>query len=231
MFKGVVFDLDGTLYDYAANHVIAMKSLCACAEERLGVGESEFLDAYEEAKILVKARLTEAAAQHNRLLFCQTALELLEINPFHHALELCESYWSCFLEHMVPYDGTLDMLKELKEKGIRTAICTDMTAQIQYRKIRRLGFADLIDKLVTSEEVGAEKPSPLMFQRALKKLNLKPKETAYIGDSLERDVEGSSACGLHAFWFVADREIPEDAPYPKLRSYQREEWRKMLELS
>ena len=231
MFRGVVFDLDGTLYDYATNHAIAMKSLCACAKERLGVEETEFAEVYDEAKKLVKLRLTESAAQHNRLLFCQTALELLEINPFPHALELCESYWSCFIEHMVPYDGALDMLKELKEKGIRTAICTDMTAQIQYRKIRRLGFAELIDRLVTSEEIGAEKPSPLMFQRTLKKLDLKPKDAAYIGDSLERDVEGSSACGLHAIWFVADREVPGDVSYPILHSYQGDAWKKMLGLA
>ena len=228
MFKGVIFDLDGTLYDYAANDAIAMKSLAACARERLGIEEDEFLEAYGQARKLVKTRLTEGAAQHNRLLFCQTALELLEINPFHHALELYEAYWGSFLAHMTPFEGALDMLKQLRAGGIRTAICTDMTAHIQYRKIRQLGFADYIEMLVTSEEAGEEKPSPLMFQRTLKKLSLKPKEAAYIGDSLERDIKGSSACGLHAIWFVADREIPENAPYPILRSYQDECWKELL---
>ena len=228
MFKGVIFDLDGTLYDYAANDMIAMKNLCARAKERLGIEEEEFLEAYGQARKLVKSRLTEGAAQHNRLIFCQTALELLEINPFHHALELYEAYWGCFLEHMVPYDGVPDMLKQLKAIGIRTAICTDMTAHIQYRKIRQLGLADDIEMLVTSEEIGEEKPSPLMFQRSLKKLGLKPKDAAYIGDSFERDIKGASACGLHAIWFVGNREIPENVSYPILRSYRDGQWKNLL---
>ncbi len=228
MIKGVIFDLDGTLYDYAANDVIAMKNLCACARERLGTEEAEFLKAYGDAKDLVKSRIVKNAAQHNRMLFCQTALELLGFNPLHHAPELYEAYWGCFLEHMVPYDGVPAMLKGLKAAGISTAICTDMTAHIQYRKIRQLGLADLIDCLVTSEEAGEEKPSPLMFRSTLKKLGIQPAEAVYVGDSLDRDVEGASACGIHAVWFLADRPAVKDAPYPNLRSYQGEEWEKLM---
>jgi len=228
MIKGAIFDLDGTLYDYAANDAIAMKHLCACAKERLGVEEEDFLDAYREAKKLVKTRLTEGPSQHSRLLFCQTALELLEVNPFDHVPELYEAYWGSFLAHIAPFDGVIGMLQHLKASGIHTAVCTDMTAHIQYRKIRHLGLSDYIDALVTSEETGLEKPAPVMFQRTLKKLGLKPGDAVYVGDSLEKDVMGAAACGLRAVWFVAERTVPEDPPYPKLRSYRDDAWKELL---
>ncbi len=228
MIKGAIFDLDGTLYDYASSDVIAMKNLCACAAERLGTEEADFLKAYGKAKDLVKSRIVKSAAQHNRMLFCQTALELLGFNPLRHAPELYEAYWGCFLEHMVPYDGVPGMLKTLKAAGISTAICTDMTAHIQYRKIRQLGLTDYIDFLVTSEEAGEEKPSPLMFRSTLKKMGIQPEEAVYVGDSLDRDVQGASACGLHAVWFLADRPITEEAPYPRFRSYLDEKWRELF---
>ncbi len=228
MIKGVIFDLDGTLYDYGANDVIAMENLCACVRERTGIERTEFMQAYDNAKKLIKARITKQAAQHNRVLFCQTALELLGANPLLHVPELYEAYWGCFLEHMVPWEGVVSMLEQLKAAGIKTAICTDMTAHIQYRKIRQLGLTDWIDCLVTSEEAGEEKPSPLMFRSALKKLNLQPEEAAYVGDSLERDVNGASACGIRAVWFVADRTVREDVPVPKLRSYQGNLWQEVI---
>ena len=222
MIKAVIFDVDGTLYDYHENDVIAMKSLCKFVEDKLNVDEELFLKIYDEAKTIVKTRLTEGSGQHSRMLFCQTALELMNKNPFLYATDMYEAYWGEFLKHMKLYDGALEFLQNLKTQNIKTAVCTDMTAHIQYRKIQQLGIADLIDAIVTSEETGLEKPSPAMFKLALKKLNVDAKDTAYFGDSLERDVKCADNCGLIPFWFIDSRKVDdnEGVGYTRVKSYR-----------
>ena len=221
MIKAVIFDLDNTLYDYNVNDVIAMRALCAFAKENFNLDEESFRKVYTEARRIVKTRLTEGAAQHNRMLFFQAALELIGKNPFHYAAEMYETYWGTFLKNMTLYDGALEFLQSLKTEDFKIAICTDMTAHIQYRKIKRLGISDLIDVIVTSEEVGFEKPSPLIFERVLEKLKVEANEAAYFGDSFRKDIEGSANCGMKPFYFIADREVNERAlAYPKIKSYK-----------
>jgi 2-haloacid dehalogenase len=54
--------------------------------------------------------------------------------------------------------------------------------------------------VVTSQDVGAYKPSPLVFQRALALLGLRAEEVLHVGDSLSADVAGARATGIAAVW-------------------------------
>ena len=222
MFKGAIFDIDGTLYDYKENDIVAVKSLCRFAEEKLDVSEKKFCEVYGEARRIVKTRLANTGgSQHSRVLFLQTALELLGKNPFLYVTKMYDAYWNPFLENMQPFDGVVDFMKSLKAAGIKIAVCTDMTAHIQYRKLARLGLDKFIDFMVTSEETGLEKPASIMFELALSKLETKPEETVYFGDSLERDIEGAAKVGINPFWFISDREVEkESVPCKKFRSYR-----------
>ena len=219
MFKGVIFDIDGTLYDYHTTDKLAMKNFCAFVEKKLGVEEKIFRETYTAARNIIHRRLKDTAASHSRVLMIQTALELLGKNPFDYVLELYDVYWNFFLESMKPYDGAEDFLRELKNFGAKISTCTDMTAHIQYRKLRRLGLNKFIDFMVTSEETGFEKPAPIMFNFALEKMNVRADEAAYFGDSLDRDIEGAAAVGIEPFWFVADRKISGGDAYKKIFSY------------
>ena len=220
MIKGVIFDIDGTLYSYLANDKVAVKSLCEFAEKNLAVDKENFLKAYCEGRRIVKERLTDGGSRHSRILFFQTTLELLGKNPFLYIREMYECYWSNFLKGMKTFDGATEFIRKLKENGIKIALCTDMTAQIQYRKIHQLGLCDYIDFMVSSEETGLEKPAPIMFELALKKLNVDAKEAAYFGDSLERDIKGATNLGITPFWYIGERQV-EDAEIDcvKIRSY------------
>ena len=221
MVKGVIFDIDGTLYDYIANDKIAVKNLCKYAKENLNVEEEDFCRFYSEARQIVKERLTDGGARHSRVLFCQAVLELLGKNPFCHILEMYNIYWDTFLNNMKPFDGVVDFIRKLKKADKKISICTDMTAHIQYRKIERLGLKNFIDCMVTSEETGLEKPSPVMFNLALKKLNVTADETAYFGDSLERDIEGAANVGIKPFWYIGNRDVEEtNINCKKIRSYR-----------
>lgn len=206
MFKAVIFDIDGTIYSYVENDKIAVEKLCEYAEKILNVEETEFRKVYKEARRIVKEeRLTDGGARHSRVLFFQTALELLGKNPFCHILEMYDVYWNNFLANMKPFDGAVEFIEKLHRAGIKIALCTDMTAHIQYRKIQRLGLNKFVDFMVTSEETGLEKPARIMFELALKKLNVTAAETAYFGDSPERDMAGAKKVGMTPFLYTGEK--------------------------
>ena len=228
MYKGVIFDIDGTLYDYQINDKLAMNHFCAFIEENLGIEEKKFRETYTEARKIIRGRLKDTAASHSRVLLIQTALELLNLNPFDHVLKLYNVYWDYFLENMRPYDGASEFLGELKAKGIKISTCTDMTAQIQYRKIKKLGLDRHIDFMVTSEETGFEKPAPIMFNLALEKLKIRADEALYFGDSLDRDILGAAKVGIKPIWFIADRNEIGGDNFIKIRSYRDENLKKII---
>ena len=72
-------------------------------------------------------------------------------------------------------------------------------AEIQLKKIAHLGISDYIDFVITSEEVGAEKPSKRIFYAALDKLNCDPGEAVMIGDDLKKDISGAEKLGIKAY--------------------------------
>lgn len=221
MFKAVIFDIDETLYSYRANNKIAEQSLCAFAENTFGIDREKFLEVYYEARRIVKERLTDGGSRHSRVLFFQTTLELLGKNPFHYVIDMYNTYWNIFLTGMEPFDGVVEFICKLHRAGVKIALCTDMTAHIQYRKIERLGLTEFMDVMVTSEETGLEKPARIMFELALKKMNVAAKDTAYFGDSLERDVAGAAALGITPFWYIGDKIVEDtNVDCVKVRSYR-----------
>ena len=207
MIKGVIFDIDNTLYSYTANDKVAVESLCNFAEKNLEVDKENFLKAYYEARRIVKEQLTDGGSRHSRVLFFQT-------------LKMYDCYWDNFLAGMKPFEGATEFIRKLRDSGIKIALCTDMTAQIQYRKIQRLGLCDLINFMVSSEETGLEKPAAIMFEKALKKLGVSANDAAYFGDSLERDIEGAIKVGIKPFWYVGDNDVEDtEIECVKVHSY------------
>lgn len=56
------------------------------------------------------------------------------------------------------------------------------------------------DAILASGTVGYRKPSPIIFEEALKALGTLPRETAFVGDSLYHDVQGAKAVGMKTVW-------------------------------
>ena len=201
MFKAAVFDLDDTLYDYGGLNKRAVAQLCEFTCGKLEISESLFYDAYRWGRDETKRCLGKTGASHNRLLYCQRALEYLNRTPAGLALDMYEVYWGYMLEHMCLRDGAMELLKYCKECGLKIGICTDLTAHIQHRKIRKLGLELAVDVIVTSEEAGVEKPGEAIYKMLLEKLSVPPKEVIFIGDSLEKDVVGPEKMGMCGVWF------------------------------
>jgi len=196
-YKGILLDIDNTLYAYDQCHEISIRRVFQYLKENIQVENIENI--YTEAKRIVHIELAETASSHNRLLYFQKMCEILKLNPFAYALELYNIYWDSFLGSMKVFDGVEDFFNKVSSS---TKICfvTDLTAHIQYRKINSLGLFQYVDYIVTSEEVGKEKPHPYMFLSALKKLNLQSNEVCMIGDNFKKDIIGASLLGIKSIW-------------------------------
>lgn len=207
MIRLVVLDLDGTIYDYDYCNEIAEKHLYSHMIEVFGISEVAAKNIYKEAKAVTKNQLGNVAAAHNRLLYMQNMCEIIGVSPVEYAVELYHVYWDTFLDNMRINDNIVYLLEDLKKEGIKIAILSDLTAYIQYRKIKKLNIGNYIDYIVTSEEVGEEKPSSKMYEKALSKCGCSASEAIMIGDDYVRDVEGARKYGCNAVLYHKDNDL------------------------
>lgn len=198
MLKAVIFDLDNTFYSYEECHELATKKVYEYFTSYYKISYSEYVEKLEQAKKNVKKNLENTAASHNRIFYFQKLLEDCQMNPIGKADKMYEIYWSSFFNRMVLRDGCLELLNFLKNKKIKIALCTDLTAYLQYQKIKKLEVAPYIDYMVTSEEVGVEKPDKKMFHSVIQKMAITEEECLYIGDDIKKDIEGAQKAGIEA---------------------------------
>jgi putative hydrolase of the HAD superfamily len=191
--QAVIFDTDNTLYSYEPADKAATKAAEIKACDLLGVPLKKFKDAFATARSDVKAQLKQTASSHSRLLYYQRTIELLGLNTqILMTLDLEQTYWRTFLANCQLFPEVKEFILDLKSAGVTTAIITDLTAQIQFRKIIYLGLDTYFDYVVTSEEAGIDKPDKAPFEIALKKLQVPPEEMWMIGDNPNADIAGAA---------------------------------------
>lgn len=190
--EAVLFDTDNTLYEYEPANSKAVKAVANKIKNLIGISEKIFFEKYIQAKNEVKMQLGKTASSHSRLLYFQRLLEILGFNSqILIALDLEQTFWRTFLENAPLFDGVKELFFMLKKEKIPIAIVTDLTSHIQLRKLTYFGLEDVFDAVVTSEEVGADKPDPKVFLLALNKLKLTKNNSIWmIGDNPYADIYG-----------------------------------------
>ena len=213
MIKAVFFDLDNTLYDFSTCHKAAWEKVLVYGEEVLSIPREQMnLVMQEEMKRTIARLGLNNAAIHNRHIRYQKVLKLLGIPIFPHADRMYQVYWDTILDNIVPEPGAGDLIGYIREKGLYTAVATNMTACMQYRKIERLGYGNLLNEIISSEEAGFEKPDERFFQYCASSAGVLPEECAFIGDSMKMDIRGSFRAGMHPVLYKPSRERPVNLP-------------------
>lgn len=102
------------------------------------------------------------------------------------------------------------LLDSLRGRGLKTGVVGNSwpdPARVLRADAERYGLAPLLDVQVWSDEVGARKPEPAIFMRALDELDVDPTDAMFVGDRLDTDVQGAASVGMstvQALWFRAD---------------------------
>jgi len=212
--RGVLMDLDGTLSnleDYIYLYASKSQKTEDLIEYRLYeflqpvlkvISWDEFIELYLRAIKEVRAELVGTASAHSRYLYIQKTLELCGINFVPDIIQRgVDFYYDDLLKRAGLYPGVLDALKAFKYNQLKTCIVTDSPAEIQIKKIRKLGIMKYVDFLVTSEEAGADKPHIEPGLLALKKLHLRQDEVVMIGNSAKTDIELAYRLGIKSILF------------------------------
>ena len=190
---GILFDTDNTLYPYDPAHQKAMSALKQKISNTLNVPIKDVENNFNKSRSEVKKLLKNTAASHSRLLYIQRMLEFFGLgSQVLLALDFEQTYWRVFLSEAKLFPGLEKFLEELRLLQVPMAIVTDLTAQIQFRKMVYFELDHYFDYIVTSEEVGYDKPHRLPFEISLKKMNLHKKQNIwFIGDNPKNDIEGA----------------------------------------
>ena len=94
--------------------------------------------------------------------------------------------------------GALELLQDLRRAGYRLGIISNFDLRL-HDILRQVGVLDLFEQIVVSSQVGAEKPSPRIFEEALRRFAVEPVELLHVGDEEKADGDGARALGIQAF--------------------------------
>ena len=127
-----------------------------------------------------------------------------------------QRYWERRLETYHLYPDTISFLDSVRER-VPVVLVTNGTRDIQEAKIEKTGLRDHLDDVLVAQAAGASKPSPRIFEKALRLVDCHPGEALMVGDNYDKDIIGALRCGIRAIWIRREGNgvEPPYAPFPE----------------
>ena len=105
-----------------------------------------------------------------------------------------------------PIDESVDMLRSLRQNGIRTFALTNFSAETYPLAVARFPFLSEFDGTVVSGEEGVVKPDLQIYERLLQRYSITATRAVFIDDRLE-NVEAARRLGLYGIHFVEPHAV------------------------
>ncbi|MET0391246.1 MAG: YjjG family noncanonical pyrimidine nucleotidase [Polyangiales bacterium] len=206
----ILFDADDTLYDFARCEAAAFS---ACLQTFLADDAHTWAyPIYREVSVpiwrdhelglLTLAELSElrwsALAQH-----CGFEYPVAEV---------AAAYLAVLAREVHLLEGAVAVCQALAQRHV-LGIVTNGFDVVQRARLTSSPLADCISFIVTSESVGAAKPSALPFRRALELYArpVTPERVLMVGDNARSDIAGAHQMGFTTCWYnAAGRVLPDD---------------------
>lgn len=193
----IFFDIDGTLLDTTAFAETARK---AAVQQMVNHG---FPLSSTETYAALKAIIEEKGSNYNKHFNLLTEAVLGKEDPMLVAIGMI-TYHNVKFATLRSFPKTLDILIYLKNQGYRLAVISNGIAVKQWEKLVRLNLHPFFDKVITSEEVGYEKPSKEIYYEALRRMRVRPENSIMIGNKLKADALGAVNAGISAILVNSD---------------------------
>lgn len=199
------FDLDDTLWAFSEN---SLDTLTEVYEEFKLDRFWQKVDDWRKDYHLIndalwvdlsEGKITQKELRHIRFLnsFLNGGMPLQE------AEKICDTADAFYLEKLSLRSKTIVGAKELlmkaQQKGYKLGVISNGFRDIQLQKLQSATISELIDYIVTSDEIGINKPDSRIFYYAEKIANSSQKKNILIGDNPDTDIAGA----LKANWYMA----------------------------
>jgi phosphoglycolate phosphatase len=181
--RAVLFDLDGTLVDSAADIAAALNgTLAERGRPPLPVDAVGALTGYG-AEELVRRGFAAAGAPLGAEALAAATADYLGRYGAHPA------------EHTVLFADAGPALADLRERGIRVAVCTNKETALAERVLEAVGVAGDVEAVVGADAVEHRKPDPRHLEATLAAEDATAEEAVYVGDTAI-DAEAAAAASL-----------------------------------
>lgn len=217
-YKTIILDLDNTLYNYDYCNNIANNKIFEYIKNKYNFEINYINSKYCEINKSLKYELNTTASSHNRNIYIKQLCEVLKI-PYNEVFIINKIYWDTFFFYIKPYESVTEFIKFNKKNNIKIGILTDFEIEYQILKLQNLNLLEYIDIIISSEEIGIEKPSKQMFLTILDKLNCNKNDTIMIGDNYEKDIIGAKNINIFSFYFNEKHEYEKYDNYIAFNSF------------
>jgi putative hydrolase of the HAD superfamily len=106
------------------------------------------------------------------------------------------------------YPEVPEVLEQLRRR-FQLAVVSNFDGRLRFI-LQHLGISNYFSHILISSELGADKPDPEIFRRALKVMHLEASEVLHVGDDPERDWKAAKEAGLSVFQLDRPRNSLRD---------------------
>ena len=223
MIQAVFFDLYGTLAGFQPDRFQIQSQ--ACQQFGFEVTPEGILrgyalaDAFMSEQNAVRPVRTLSSNERDEF-FAEYERRVLRGCGFDVSVQKAAEVWKTVREipyHMARYDDVLPALDLLKQQGFTLGLISNMNAPGD-QLAEDMGLTPCLDLVVTSGEIGMEKPHPPIFHEALRRAGVSAAEAAHVGDQLSSDVDGARNVGIQPILLDRDRNHIGYAECPRIET-------------
>lgn len=180
--KGVIFDLDDTLYPEKQYVRSGFRAVAKWLER--DEAEEKLWDYFQEGKSAIDELLKELGQQEKKT-------QCLRVYREH-------------IPEIKLYEGVGEMIRRLKTEEILVGIITDGRVEGQKNKLAALGLDQLITDIIITDALGGvrfRKPNDIAFRIMQCRWGIPFEEMVYIGDNPNKDFQAPKQLGMRSFYF------------------------------
>jgi HAD superfamily hydrolase (TIGR01509 family) len=208
MVKAIIFDFDDTVEDFKSAREQAHMKIAEMLLERHGIFEPTTVKLLEEIDREASHRGMGAdIAAFDRHPWFERLFKTLGISVTADDIDaMVNAYWTYITDAVKPMPYAAETLAELK-KCYKTALMSDSDGdrEIKMRRVRKTGLGQYFDVLMTSDEIGRNKPNEEFYSKILSALGVKSGECVMVGDKPQVDLELAKKLGMKTVWMKHGR--------------------------